>query len=268
MLSHLCPETRGWSQHYAQVASLLCSRQGFSFCCLSLSHNYIKTITELRINLSHSLLKKKRNSMLWVGWVSKGGATGYPRVLASLGKVHLRALILGTESMTFWFFFFFTLSQWPKLFHYGKTGNNLLKCLCFCTFLKIDFLRGDWVGWGQGGTVCCRVTGLSSSPVLQLGRGLLPSGLPANPEVLYSLSRVSALCYCFSLFIKCVWITLEMLWLIFFFFSNKDSEMGLKSLKKQSAACCFLCIHLQLSTATLRYRGRNKLGTCIWLQFI
>lgn len=153
--------------------------------------------------------------MLWVGWVSKGRATGYPRVLASLGKVHLRALILGTESMTFWFFF--TLSQWPKLFHYGKTGNNLLKCLCFCTFLKIDFLRGDWVGWGKGGMVRCRATGRSSSPVLQLGRGLLPSGLPANPEVLYSLSRVSALCYCFSLFIKCVWITLEMLWLIFFF---------------------------------------------------
>lgn len=201
--------------------------------------------------------------MLWVGWVSKGRATGYPRVLASVGKVHLKALILGTESMTFCFF---KLSQWPKLFHYGKTGNNLLKCLCFCTFLKIDFLRGDWVGWGKGGMVPCRATGRSSSPVLQLGRGLLPSGLPANPEVLYSLSHVSALCYCFSLFIKCVWITLEMLWL--FFFSNKDSEMGLKSLKKQSAACHFLCIHLQLSTATLRYRGRNKLGTRICLQFI
>ena len=49
------PRDQGWSQHYAPVASFLCSRQGFSFHCLSLSHNYIKTSAELGWNLSRSL---------------------------------------------------------------------------------------------------------------------------------------------------------------------------------------------------------------------
>lgn len=58
-----------------------------------------------------------------------------------LGKVHFKALILGMERMTL-LVFLKKLSQWPKLFHYGKTGNNFLKCLCFCTFLKTDFSQG------------------------------------------------------------------------------------------------------------------------------
>lgn len=48
-----------------------------------------------------------------------------------LGKVHFKALALGSDSE------FYLISQWPKLFHYGETGINLLlKCLCFCTFLN------------------------------------------------------------------------------------------------------------------------------------
>lgn len=72
--------------------------------------------------------------------------------------------------------------------------------------------------------------------------GSSPRVLPANPEVLYSLSCVSALCYCFSLFIKCVWITVEMLWFIFFF-SIKILNWVWK-VRTKSAACCFLGICL------------------------
>lgn len=145
--------------------------------------------------------------------------------------------------------FFLKLSQWPKLFHYGKTGNNLLKCLCFCTFLKTDFSQGWLSGLRRRG------------PGWLQGRGRSSRAVGSYPEVLYSLSGVSALCYCFSLFIKCVWITVEMLW--FFFPPNKDSEVGLKTFKGSLQPAALAALHRYC----IMGEEMCRLGTCFWLQF-
>lgn len=157
-----------------------------------------------------------------------------------------------------WRFGFSNLFQWPELFHYGRTGNNILQCLCFCTFLN-RFSQGWLSGLRQ------RQQWDRAAP--QLGCGLLPAGSPANPEVLYSLSPVSALCYRFSLFIKCVWITVEMLQLICF--SNKGSEMGLKCMKNV-CSLSFLYIHLQpFQHKFYTLEGEPyKLSTHIWFSFV
>lgn len=145
--------------------------------------------------------------------------------------------------------FFKKLSQWPKLFHYGKTGNNLSKCLCFCTFLKTGFSQGWLSGLRQRG------------PDWLWGRGQSSRAVGFYSEVLYSLSRVSALCYCFSLFIKCVWITVEMLWL--FFFPNKDSETGLRSLKSSLQPAALPAPHRYC----ILVEEMCRFDTCLWLQF-
>lgn len=101
--------------------------------------------------------------------------------------------------------------------------------------------KGAWLAAGQGPE--------------QPGRGLLPGGF-------VQFVSVSALCYCFSLFIKCVWITVEMLWFYFFFF-NKDSGIGLKSLKSSLQPAALPAWHRYC----IMGEEMCRFDTCSWLQF-
>lgn len=102
-----------------------------------------------------------------------GRGTGYPEMFVPPGKVHFKTLILGMGSETLQGLVFKLAKVVPLWQDWRKP---LMASLILYIFKQIFSGVTD------------EAASKEQLPALQLGCGLLPVGLPANPEVLYSLS--------------------------------------------------------------------------------
>lgn len=93
-------------------------------------------------------------------------------------------------------------------------GANLLLKVSLFLHIFNQFFSGV-TEWSEGEGVIHKGVGVVPRTFTAGPWAPHPQVLLASLEVLYSLSHVGALCYCFSWFIKCVWIIMEMLWFLF-----------------------------------------------------
>lgn len=128
-----------------------------------------------------------------------------------------------------------------QLFRYHKVGANLLLKVSLFLHIFNQFFSGV-TEWSEGEGVIHKGVGVAPRTFTDGPWAPHPQVLLASLEVLYSSSHVGALCYCFSWFIKCVWIIMEMLWFLFPIKILTWLVLGLFFSWIYYVSCCFLGI--------------------------